>query len=97
MCRGRSFNDCIVIVEEAQNVPVDGGAMKMILSRVGKNCKMIVAGDIDQCDINEERSGLIDAVRRLNGISRVGFVELDDYEDIQRSPVVAEILRRYDD
>jgi phosphate starvation-inducible PhoH-like protein len=56
MCRGRSFSDCIVIVEEAQNVPIQGGAMKMILSRVGQNCKMIIAGDVDQCDISSQRS-----------------------------------------
>jgi phosphate starvation-inducible PhoH-like protein len=97
MCRGRSFNDCIVIVEEAQNVPLDGGAMKMVLSRVGRNCKMIIAGDMDQCDIRESRSGLADAIKRLHGVTRLGIVKLDDYEDIQRSPIVSSILRRYDD
>ena len=96
MCRGRSFSDCIVIVEEAQNVPINGEAMKMVLSRVGQNCKMIVAGDIDQCDIRPENSGLVDALERLRGVHRISIVHMDDYKDIQRSPVVAEILRRYE-
>ena len=96
MCRGRSFNDCFVIVEEAQNVPLDGDAMKMLLTRVGTNCKMVIAGDIDQCDIDSRDSGLVEALNVMDGMNGVGIVEMHDYEDIQRSPLVREILQRFD-
>lgn len=95
MCRGRSFNDCFVIVEEAQNVPLSGDAMKMILTRVGKNCTMVIAGDLDQCDIDSRESGLAEAINLLDGMPNVGIVEMDNVETVQRSPIVREILRRY--
>jgi phosphate starvation-inducible PhoH-like protein len=96
MCRGRSFANCVVIVEEAQNVPLDGEAMKMLFTRVGDYCKLIVAGDLDQCDINKVNSGLSDAIDRLWDMNGVGVIKLDNIEDIQRSPLIAEILRRYE-
>lgn len=95
MCRGRSFNDCFVIVEEAQNVPLSGDAMKMILTRVGKNCKMVIAGDLDQCDIDSRDSGLVEAINLLDGLHDVGIVEMNDVEIVQRSPIVRQILTRY--
>lgn len=95
MCRGRSFNNCFVIVEEAQNVPLNGGAMKMILTRVGKDCKMVIAGDLDQCDINPVDSALYEAVNVLDGVNGVGVVAMDDVETVQRSPIVKEILKAY--
>jgi len=95
MCRGRSFNNCFVIVEEAQNVPINGNAMKMILTRVGKNCKMVIAGDLDQCDIDSEESGLAEAINVLDGLPNVGVIEMNDVETVQRSPIVREILKRY--
>lgn len=96
-CRGRSFTDCIVLVEEAQNVPLDGGAIKMLLTRIGRNCKMILAGDLDQCDINTKRSGLPMALNLLSNMKNVGIIEMEDYHDIQRSPLVREILQRFDE
>jgi phosphate starvation-inducible PhoH-like protein len=95
MCRGRSFNDCFVIVEEAQNVPLAGEAMKMILTRVGTNCKMVIAGDLDQCDIDSRDSGLVQAINVLNGLHNVGIVEMSDVDCVQRSPIVRDILMRY--
>lgn len=97
MCRGRSFSDCFVIVEEAQNVPLDGGAMKMILTRIGKNCTMVIAGDLDQCDIDSRESGLAEAINLLDDMPGVGIVEMDRIEAVHRSPIVREILRRYQD
>jgi phosphate starvation-inducible PhoH-like protein len=96
-CRGRSFTNCIVLVEEGQNVPLDGGAMKMLLTRLGKNSKMIIAGDLDQCDIDTKRSSLPMAMNILKGLRGVGLVEMEDYEDVQRDPLVREILRRFDE
>lgn len=95
MCRGRSFNDCFVIVEEAQNVPIDGDAMKMILTRVGKNCRLVVAGDLDQCDIDPANSALVEAINVLDGVNGVGIVSMENIETVQRSPIVKEILRAY--
>lgn len=97
MCRGRSFTDCIVIVEEAQNVPLDGGAMKMLLTRIGHNCKMILAGDLDQCDIASERSSLPMAINMLQDMDNIGIVEMEEYKDVQRGSLVRSILRRFDE
>jgi phosphate starvation-inducible PhoH-like protein len=96
MCRGRSFNNAFVIVEEAQNVPLDGAAMKMILTRIGRNCKMVIAGDLDQCDIPTENSALAEAINLLDGMSNVGIIEMNDVATVQRSPLVRDILVRYD-
>jgi phosphate starvation-inducible PhoH-like protein len=95
MCRGRSFTNCIVIVEEAQNVPISGGAMKMLLTRIGRNAKLIIAGDTDQLDIEHRHSGFEDAIRRLQGLSEIAFVEMYEEADIQRNPIIAKILKRY--
>lgn len=95
MCRGRSFNNCFVIVEEAQNVPLNGDAMKMILTRVGKHCKIVIAGDLDQCDIDPRDSALTQAMNVLADVPKVGIVEMDDVETVQRSPIVREVLKAY--
>ena len=96
-CRGRSFNNSIVLVEEAQNIPFDGDALKMLLTRIGQNSKMILAGDIDQADIKSTRSSLPMALNLLSGIKGVGIVEMNEYEDIQRDPIVREILKRFEE
>lgn len=96
MCRGRSFNNCIVIVEEAQNVPLEGNGMKMLLTRVGNNCKMIIAGDSDQVDIPEECSALSPTAKLVKGIENVAVIDMYDQQDIQRSRVVRDILKRFD-
>ena len=95
MCRGRSFNNCFVIVEEAQNVPLAGAAMKMILTRIGKSCKMVIAGDLDQCDIDSRESALVEAVNVLDGVKGVGIIEMNDVEIVQRSKIVKEVLKAY--
>lgn len=95
MCRGRSFNNTIVIVEEAQNVPTDGGSFKMLLTRIGHDSKLIIAGDTDQLDIPKEKSALNDAIKRLEDLQGVGIVSLNDSKDIQRNPLIREILERY--
>jgi len=96
LCRGRSFNNCFIIVEEAQNVPLDGDAMKMLLTRVGKHSKLVIAGDMDQCDIRPENSALIEAINILDGVPGVGVISMENIETVQRSPIVKEVLRRYE-
>lgn len=95
MCRGRSFNNCFVLVEEAQNVPLNGDAVKMILTRMGRHCKMVLAGDLDQCDIDSRDSGLVEAMNVLSGVRGVGIVEMNEIDTIQRSRIVKDILKAY--
>lgn len=88
--RGMTFENCIVLLDEAQNCTRE--EMKMLLSRIGKNCKMIISGDTEQADI--EYSGLDDAVNRLEGISGIEVVEFLD-EDIVRSKMCKQIIMAY--
>jgi phosphate starvation-inducible protein PhoH and related proteins len=88
--RGATFDNCIVLVDEAQNVTVT--EMKMILSRIGRNCKMILSGDPDQSDI--PNSGLLDATKRLQHIHGIEVVRFLD-EDIVRSKICKQIIMAY--
>jgi phosphate starvation-inducible PhoH-like protein len=88
--RGLTFDDCIVLLDEAQNATRD--EMKMILSRVGKNCKIIISGDSDQSDIHN--SGLLDATNRLEHIEDIEVVRFRD-EDIVRSKLCKQIILAY--
>lgn len=97
MCRGRSFNNCFVIVEEAQNVPLDGDGMKMLVTRIGKSSKMVIAGDLDQCDIDPYNSGLTELMNVLDGVKGVGIVEMNDPSTVQRSKIVRDILKAYEE
>jgi phosphate starvation-inducible PhoH-like protein len=88
--RGATFDNAIVLVDEAQNATVT--EMKMILSRIGKNTKMIFSGDSEQSDI--ENSGLDDAVDRLEGIPGIEIIRFLD-EDIVRSKLCKQIIMAY--
>lgn len=91
--RGKSFKNCLVILDEAQNAtPVQ---MKLFLTRIGENCKVIVDGDIEQKDIYG-KSGLLDAVERLNKVPAVRVVRFG-IEDIVRSGIVRDIIEAYQD
>lgn len=93
--RGRTLDDAYVILDEAQNTTVM--QMKMFLTRLGYNSKMIVNGDVSQIDLpNGQLSGLIHAMRTLKNIKRISFVEFDA-NDVVRHPVVADIIRAYDE
>lgn len=89
--RGATFNDCLVILDEAQNCTQ--AEMKMFLTRIGRNCTVVVDGDPDQCDLNVP-SGLNDAVRRLEGLPGVSVVEFTE-DDIVRSGLVKMVLCAY--
>lgn len=91
--RGRTFKNAYVILDEAQNTtPMQ---MKMFLTRIGHNCKVIVNGDMSQKDIHGA-SGLEDAVNRLTYIPAVKHIKFSR-EDIVRSGLVGEIVRAYDE
>jgi phosphate starvation-inducible PhoH-like protein len=88
--RGASFDDSIILVDESQNLTK--AEFKMLLTRIGKNCKVILSGDPDQSDIRD--SGLIDAVKRLDGVPGVEVVTFLD-EDIVRSNMCRQVILAY--
>ena len=89
--RGHTFENAWVILDEAQNTtPVQ---MKMFLTRIGENAKVIVEGDMSQKDIKGD-SGFQDAIRRLNGLGDVGVFHFTE-NDIVRSGLCQEIVQRY--
>jgi phosphate starvation-inducible PhoH-like protein len=91
--RGRTLNDAFVVLDEAQNTSPE--QMKMFLTRLGFNSKMIVTGDITQVDLPTGRgSGLRQARDVLAGIGGVGFVELTA-DDVVRHRIVASIVEAY--
>jgi phosphate starvation-inducible PhoH-like protein len=90
--RGRSFDNCLIIADEAQNMT--RGAIKMLMTRIGKNTKLIIDGDERQTDIGSQ-SGLMDAVARTKHINGVDVIEFD-VDDIVRSDIVGHIIRAYD-
>ncbi|MFK5954925.1 MAG: PhoH family protein [Planctomycetota bacterium] len=92
--RGRTLNDSFVILDEAQNA--SKGQMKMFLTRLGERTRAVVTGDISQTDLPRGRSGLQDAMQRLQGIEGVGMVEFHA-RDVQRSSLVARVVAAYGD
>lgn len=92
--RGRTLDDAFVILDEAQNTTIM--QMKMFLTRLGFNSKMIVNGDISQIDLPRKvKSGLIDAQEKLKNIHQIDFVHFSA-KDVVRHPVVAQIIRAYE-
>ncbi len=92
--RGRTLNQTFIILDEGQNTTVT--QMKMFLTRMGDESKIVVTGDITQIDLpNHVLSGLTDAMKRLSAISNVGVVTLSG-RDIVRHPLVREVVRAYE-
>lgn len=93
--RGRTLNDAFIILDEAQNTTVS--QMKMFLTRMGENSKIVVCGDPTQIDLpKNQRSGFSDALLRLNPISGVAQVRLEK-TDIVRHRLVQEIVNAYEE
>lgn len=91
--RGKTFNqDTFVVLEEAQNTTPE--QMKMFLTRIGDDCKVVVNGDIRQSDINGP-NGLADAIEKVQGLPGVHVHEFER-DDIVRSGLVRELLDRYE-
>jgi len=92
--RGRTLNDAIVILDEAQNTTVP--QIKMFLTRLGWNTKMIITGDLTQIDLPaSQRSGLAHALGLLRGIEGIGIVEMTK-KDIIRHKLVTRIVEAYE-
>jgi phosphate starvation-inducible PhoH-like protein len=93
--RGRTLNNAVIILDEGQNTTVP--QMKMFLTRMGNNSKIIVTGDITQIDLPRTmRSGLVDAAHRLRNIDRLAVIYLDEH-DIVRHPLVQRIVKAYEE
>lgn len=92
--RGRTLNDAVVILDEAQNTTP--AQLRMFLTRMGWNTKMIITGDVTQIDLpREQRSGLIEALNILKDIEGIGVVRLTK-KDIVRHKLVTKIVNAYE-
>lgn len=92
--RGRTLNDAYIILDEGQNATVP--QMKMFLTRMGQNARIVVTGDTTQVDLPQGvLSGLADAVERLGAVRGIGIVTLDK-RDIVRHPLVQAIVEAYE-
>jgi phosphate starvation-inducible PhoH-like protein len=92
--RGRTLNDCFIILDEAQNTTAE--QMKMVLTRQGFNSKMVVTGDQTQIDLPAgKKSGLLDAVEVLRGVEGIAFVNFDE-RDVVRHTLVQRIVKAYE-
>lgn len=93
--RGRTLNDAFIILDEAQNTTI--AQMKMFLTRMGENSKIVACGDPTQVDLPpNQRSGFYDAIQRLHPIKGCAMIQLDE-TDIVRHPLVQEIVKAYVD
>ena len=92
--RGRTLDNSVIILDEAQNSTKL--QMKMFLTRLGFNSKMIITGDISQIDLQDKKaSGLIDAILLFNNLKGIKIIEFKKY-DVMRHPLVYKIVERYE-
>jgi len=90
--RGKTFNRCFVVLDEAQNCSAE--EIKMFMTRIGRNSTVVINGDLSQSDI-DSCSGLHDAVNRVHDVRGV-YVHEFTYEDIVRSNIVKDIIMKYE-
>ena len=92
LMRGRNFHNCFIVADECQNATYE--QLKMLLTRVGQNSKMILNGDVGQSDLNYHvQGGFINLINALQGVDLIGISKLDSC-DIIRNPIIAKILAR---
>ena len=92
--RGRTLENCFVILDEAQNTTKV--QMKMFLTRLGRNSQMVVVGDVTQIDlVSKNESGLLDAEKKISKLKDIGFVYLND-KDVVRHELVKKIINAYE-
>jgi phosphate starvation-inducible protein PhoH and related proteins len=91
--RGRTLKNCFAILDEAQNATET--QIKMFLTRIGENSKLVVNGDPSQVDlINKSHSGLVKSKNILKGLNEIKIIEFD-HNDVVRHPLVSKIIRAY--
>jgi len=95
--RGRTFRNAWIIADEMQNSTP--GQLKMLLTRLGENSRMIVTGDVQQADRSDAENGLLDFDRLLSCYSNSEHISWIKFaqEDIERHPAVIEVLKIYGD
>jgi phosphate starvation-inducible PhoH-like protein len=94
LMRGRNFHNCFIVADECQNASYD--QLKMLLTRIGNNSKMVLTGDISQSDLNRNmRGGFLDMMSALEGTEGIGVASLV-FSDIVRNPIIGKILSRLD-
>jgi phosphate starvation-inducible PhoH-like protein len=92
--RGRTLSDAVIILDEAQNTTAQ--QIKMFLTRLGFNSKMIITGDSTQIDLpSSKQSGLLHAMHILKGVKGISFIEFDK-KDIIRHKLVSRIVEAYE-
>lgn len=92
LMRGRNFHNSFIVADECQNASYD--QLKMLLTRIGNDSKMVLTGDISQSDLHRSmRGGFLDLIQGLNGIDGIGLSQLF-HSDIIRNPIIGKILLR---
>ncbi len=94
LMRGRNFHNCFIVADECQNASYE--QLKMLLTRVGNESKLVLTGDVGQSDLSYHlRGGFIDLINALDGVDGIGTSKLES-SDIIRNPIIAKILARLD-
>jgi phosphate starvation-inducible PhoH-like protein len=94
LMRGRNFHNCFIVADECQNASYE--QLKMLLTRVGMQSKLVLTGDVGQSDLSRHlQGGFIDLINILDGLNNIGNCKLEA-SDIVRNPIIANILERLD-
>ena len=94
--RGRSIDNTVIIVDEAQNISKEN--MRTLMTRIGDDSKMVILGDIKQKDIkNKNNSSLETILEKFNGVEGFGCVELRNPDDVVRNPIIKIIESKFDE
>ena len=92
--RGRNFHDSFIVADECQNASYE--QLKMLLTRIGQNSKMVLTGDVSQSDLARHlQGGFYEMMSNLSGVEGIGISTLTD-SDIVRNPIIAKILAKLD-
>jgi phosphate starvation-inducible PhoH-like protein len=92
LMRGRSFHNAFIVADECQNASYE--QLKMLLTRIGIDSKMVLTGDLEQSDLQDfKQGGFQSIIDKLNGVNNIGFSELE-VVDIVRNPIIADIVSR---
>ena len=90
--RGRNFHDSFIVADECQNASYE--QLKMLLTRIGQNSKMVLTGDVSQSDLARHlQGGFYEMITNLSNVEGIGISTLTD-SDIIRNPIIAKILAR---